>query len=195
MNGTFAKLRKHLTQITAIHDNPERLKRLANKKNLEGAVAGTLLLLDSEKAPVLGFLEFSTGQTVMYAQRGKADKEQFVAAQHCRDPVYRLLGIYSHAKKKHLCVYSWDTGYVCTGKDPKPPKDFLTFLTKKLNLTQQEDTATCSHITPEVVREKKPLSTPYLRLHWQSANLTIGICEICTKTRGNTLFTMSKYLR
>jgi hypothetical protein len=189
----FAKIRKHLTTITSLHDNPDRLKKLSNKKSLEGAVAGTLLLLTQEKAPVLGYMTFSTGETVMYAQRGKADKEHFVAAQHPQDPIYRLLGIYTLAKKKHLSVYSWDNGYLCTGKTPHPPKDFLTFLTKKLNLTHTTNTATCPHLTPTIVTQKTPITIPYLRLHWQSADLTIGICETCTHTRANTLITMTKY--
>ena len=190
----FAKTRRHLHQITSLSkDHPDRLKRLSNKNSLEGAVAGTLTLLDQEKAPVLGYLEFSTGETVMYAQRGKADKEYFVAAQHPTDPVYRLLGIAHYAKKKHLNVYSWDTGYVCTGKTPRPPKDFLFFLSKKLNLTITNTTATCPHLTPTTVTERKTYSAPYLRLHWHSANLTFAICEPCTKNRSNTLISMSKY--
>jgi len=189
----FAKLRRHIGTITSLHQDPDKLKRLANKKSLEGAVAGTLLLLDTEKAPVLGYLEFSTGETVMYAQRGTADKEHFIAAQHCRDPVYRLLGIYTLAKKKHLSVYSWDNGYICTGRDLHPPKDFLTFLIKKLTLTMQDDTASCPHIPAQALKEKKPVSMPYLRLDWHSANLIIGICESCAKTRGNTIITMTKY--
>jgi len=189
----LTKLRRQITKITTIADNPDKLKRLATKKGLPGAVAGTLLLLDQEKAPVLGYLQFATGETVMYAQRGKADKEHFVAAQHPRDPVYRLLGLASHAKKKHLNIYSWDTGYLCTGKTPHPPQDFLTFLAKKHNLTLKDHTATCPHLTPDSVKEKKPGTTPYLRLHWQSADLTIGICETCTKNRANTLIAMTKY--
>lgn len=189
----FARLHKHLTAIATLHDNPDRLKKLANKKTLEAAVAGTLLLLDAEKAPVLGYLKFSTGETAMYAQRGNADKEHLIAAQHCQDPVYRLLGIATYAKKKHLNIYSWDTGYACTGRTPQPPTDFLTFLLKKLSLTAQDDTAACPHIPPSTLREKKPISTPYLRLHWHSTHLTIGICETCAKTKGNTIIAMTRY--
>ena len=54
----FIKTRRRLEKIHRFNDDAEKLEKLANKKGLEGALAGTLLLAISEKAPYLGVLKF-----------------------------------------------------------------------------------------------------------------------------------------
>ena len=189
----FQKLRKQLTKIHQYCDNEQKLDRLSHKKGLDGALAGTYLLAISEKAPYLAALTFPTGD-ITYAQRGKADKEKLIAVQHFDDPVFRLRGIKDHIFKKNLYVYSWDKGYVCTGKDPHPPQEFIDFIKNKIGLPSIKDVLACPHIPQEAAQKKEYLPLNYLRIEWKSAHTIVSLCENCTKSTKNTMFTISKYM-
>jgi len=189
----FDKIKKTLDKVNRFNDDTDKLEKLSNKRGLDGALAGTLLIAHSEKAPYLGVAKFSTGD-VTYAQRGKAEKEKLIAVQHFDDPILRLLGIKDVSLKKRLHVYSWDAGFVSTGMGAKPPEEFVSFLIKKTNLPYKNGVAVCSHIPPSVVKNKEVIKKNYLRIHWKSVDTLIGICEDCAKTRKNTLFDMTKYL-
>jgi hypothetical protein len=189
----FQKLRRQLKKIQQFKDNEEKLEKLANKKGLEGALAGTLLLAISEKAPFLAALTFPTGE-VTYAQRGKADKEKLIAVQHFDDPVYRLRGIRDLVFKKKLHVYSWDNGYICTGKEARPPSEFIAFITSKMSFPATNHIIACPHIPPKIAKDNEYLTLNYLRIEWEPAQTIIALCENCAKNTKNTMFTISKYI-
>jgi hypothetical protein len=189
----FQKLRKQLTRIHHYRTDEGKLEALSHKKGLDGALAGTYLLAISEKAPYLAALTFPSGD-ISYAQRGKADKEKLIAVQHFDDPVFRLRGIKDLVVKKKLYVYSWDTGYVCTGKEAHPPLDFINFIRNKVGLSSLKDVMSCPHIPPDTAKKKEYLSLNYLRIEWKSARIIIALCENCAKSTKNTMFTISKYM-
>lgn len=189
----FHKLRRQLQKIHQHQDDEEKLERLANKKGLDGALAGTLLLAISEKAPFLAALTFPSGE-VTYAQRGKADKEKLIAVQHFDDPVYRLRGIKDLVFKKKLYVYSWDNGYVCTGKKARPPIEFIKFIKSKLSFPATHNVVACPHIPPQTATAHEYLTLNYLRIEWKSADTIVAVCENCAKTTKNTMFTISKFI-
>ena len=189
----FQKLRRQFRKIHQFQDDEEKLEKLAHKKGLDGALAGTLLLAISEKAPFLAALTFPTGE-VTYAQRGKADKEKLIAVQHFDDPVYRLRGIKDLVFKKRLHVYSWDDGYVCTGKEAHPPPEFIAFITSKLSYPAANQIVTCPHIPLHTAKHNEYLTLNYLRIEWKSGHTIITLCENCAKTTKNTMFSISKYI-
>jgi hypothetical protein len=189
----FQKLRKQLKRIHQYCTDEAKLEKLSHKKGLDGALAGTYLLAISEKAPYLASLTFPTGD-VMYAQRGKADKEKLIAVQHFDDPVFRLRGIKDFVFKKKLIVYSWDNGYICTGKKAHPPREFIDFIKNKVGLSSLDDTMTCPHIPKDTAKKKESLALNFLRIEWKPAQTIIAICENCAKSTKNTMFTISKYM-
>lgn len=189
----FQKLRKQLTKIHHYHTNERKLEKFSHKKGLDGALAGTYLLAISEKAPYLAALTFPTG-TITYAQRGKADKEKLIAVQHFNNPVFRLRGIKDLVFKKKLYVYSWDNGYVCTGKEAYPPQEFIEFIKNKVGLSSIKDVMTCPHIPHDIAQKKESLTLNYLRIEWKSARTIFALCENCSKSTKNTMFTISKYI-
>ena len=189
----FKKLRKQLTKVHRYSGDEEKLEKLSHKKGLDGALAGTLLLAISEKAPYLAALTFPTG-TISYAQRGKADKEKLIAVQHFDDPVFRLRGIRDIVFKKKLHVYSWDQGYTCTGRDARPPSEFIDFIKTKVGFTSTKDGVSCPHVPSDIAKKKEYLSVNYLWIHWKSSQIVVALCENCTKTTKNTMFTISKYI-
>jgi hypothetical protein len=189
----FDKIKKNLDKINRFNEDVKKLEKLSNKRGLEGALAGTLLLAHSEKAPYLAVAKFSTGD-VSYAQRGRAEKEKLIAVQHFDHPVLRLLGIKDIALKRRLHVYSWDEGYISTGIEANPPKEFINFLIKKTGLTYNNGVATCNDIKPDIIKKEEVSNKNYLRIHWKSAKVFAGICEDCAKSKKNTIFNMTKYL-
>jgi len=189
----FDKIKKSLDKVSRFSDDLKKLEKLSNKRDFNGALAGTLLIAHSEKAPYLAVADFKTG-TVTYAQRGRADKEKLISVQNFDDPVLRLFGIKDKVLKRKLHVYSWDGGFVSTGIEAKPPKEFVSFITKKIGLTFQNGVATCGHIDPETAKNKKIIKKNYLHMHWKSADVVFAICEECAKSRNNTIFGITKYL-
>ncbi|MGF3584399.1 MAG: hypothetical protein ACQXXD_01610 [Thermoplasmatota archaeon] len=189
----FNKIRKNLDKIYRFRDDVKKLEKLSKKRGLDGALAGTLLIAHSEKAPYLAVAQFPSGD-VTYAQRGKADKEKLVAVQHFDDPMLRLLGFKDIAMKKKLHVYSWDKGFVSTGLKPSPPDGFVDFIINKTGLSNQENVLVCNHIPAENAKNKDFIRKNYLRIHWKSADTLFAICEDCTKSTDNTIFRVTKYL-
>ncbi len=189
----FQKLRKKITKVHQYCSEEKKLEKLSHKKGLDGALAGTYLLAISEKAPYLAALTFPTGD-ITYAQRGKADREKLIAVQHFDDPVFRLRGITDIVFKKNLRVYSWDAGYVCTGKDARPPTEFIDFIRNKIGFSSQKDSISCPHVPADIARKKEYLPLNYLRIEWKPAQIIIALCENCAKSTKNTMFTISKYM-
>jgi len=189
----FEKIKKSLDKVHKFNDNTKKLEKLSKKRGLDGALAGTLLLAHSEKAPYLAVAKFHDGD-VTYAQRGKADKEKLIAVQHFDDPVLRLLAIKDVALKKRLHVYSWDGGFVSTGIEARPPKEFIDFTISKIGILDKKDVAACEHIDVESAKRKEFLKKNYLLINWKSADKIIAICEDCAKSTKNTMFNITRYI-
>ena len=189
----FNKIKKTLDKVSRFSDDTDKLEKLANKRGLDGALAGTLLVANSGKAPYLAVAKYPTGD-ITYAQRGKADKEKLIAVQHFDDPVLRLLGIKDVSHKKRLHVFSWDNGFLSTGLQPDPPDEFLSYVLKKTSLNYKNGVAVCGCIKPETVKNKELSKKNYLYIHWKSADVSIGICEDCAKESKNTFFALTKYM-
>lgn len=189
----FEKIKRSLDKVSRFKGNSKKLEKLSNKRGLDGALAGTLLVAHSEKAPYLAVAKFSTGD-ISYAQRGRAEKEKLIAVQYFDNPILRLLGIKDMALKRKLHVYSWDEGYCSTGLEANPPEGFINFLMKKTDLTFKNGVATCGDIKPETAKKSESFNKNYLRIHWKSADVVAAICEDCAKSRKNTIFNITKYL-
>jgi hypothetical protein len=187
------QLEKKINRIYRYKDDQDKLEKLANKKGIEGAFAGTLFLAISEKAPYLGVLKLPTGD-ITYAQRGRADREKLIGIQHHTDPVLRLLSLKDLAFKRQFNLFSWDNGYICTGKTPDPPSPFIDFISDKLKLTRNKNVIHCPHLKPQKIIDGDIQKEYYLRIHWKSADWYCGICKDCTKNTKNTMFTISKYM-
>jgi len=189
----FDKIKKSLDKIHRYNDDTKKLEKLAKKRGLDGALAGTLLIAHSEKAPYLAVAKFPTGD-VTYAKRGKADTEKLIAVQHFDDPVLRLLGIKDVALKKKLHIYSWSNGYISSGLEAKPPKEFINFIKNKTSFAIKNDMVLCEHLKTEAVKKKETQKKYYLRIHWKSADTFFAICEDCARSTKNTMFNITKYL-
>ncbi len=189
----FSKIKKKIHKVSQYVENTDKLEKYSKKRGLEGAVAGTLLLAHSEKAPYLAVAKFPSGD-VTYAKRGRSDKEKLIAVQHFDDPVLRILGIKDIAYKKNLKIYSWDDGFFSSGSKPNPPDEFIKFIGKKISLSHKNDSFMCSHLNSEEIKNKEDKKNNYLMIHWRSADKTIVICEKCANKDNNTFFKLSRFM-
>lgn len=189
----FDKIKKGLEKVHRFKDDTNKLEKLSNKRGLDGALAGTLLIAHSEKAPYLAVAKFPTGD-ITYAQRGRAEKEKLIAVQNFDNPVLRLLGYKDVSLKRKLHVYSWDDGFVSTGLEPDPPVEFVSFIIKKIGFVYKNGVATCGDVKPDIAKKKDISKKNYLRIHWKSADVVVAISEDSAKTTKNTIFNMTKYM-
>lgn len=189
----FGKIKKKIDKVKKYIDDQEKLEKLSKKRDLSGAVAGTLLLAYSEKAPYLAVAKFPTGD-ITYAKRGRADKEQLIACQRFDDPIFRLLGIKDISSKKNLHVYSWNDSFFSSGEKSNPPDDFINFIVKKTNLNKKNKTLLCKHLDSSDVEKGKIKDESYLKIYWKSANVLFGICKNCASNKNNTVFDITKYM-
>lgn len=189
----FKKIAAQLSKINQIKDDTKKLEKLSNKRSLVSAVAGTLLVAHSKKAPYLASAQYAS-DSIIYAQRGKATREDLIAAQHTDDPFFRLFGVRDMAMKYGLHLYSWDSGFISTGLEAKPPKEFIDFILKTFDYKIQKNIVSCQHISPSIIHEKKINDTPYLLVNWKSADITFGICKHCASKKKNLIFSITKYL-
>lgn len=189
----FNKVKKSLDKISRFSDDQDKLEKLAFRRGLDGALAGSTLIANSQKAPYLAVAKFPTGD-ITYAQRGQADKEKLIAIQHIDDPVLRILGIKDIALKKRIHIYSWDEGFISTGQIADPPQEFISFLIKKTGFDYKNGVAICGDINPDDAKNKKESRKNYLRIYWKSADLVFAVCEDCAKEKKNTIFNITKYM-
>jgi hypothetical protein len=171
------------------------LKRFSEKGDLLArAYAATILLTYEGKAPYLAPFKTPFG-TVPYAVRGKTSKEKLVAVQNFDDPKWLLLGVLDVVKKKKLHVYSTKSGLICTGRVAEPPSEFIADAVKGLNVNLERTGKifTCPHLTAKGVRSREEKGVPYLELDWRSADVTVGICERCSrKSKGHSMATLTQ---
>ncbi len=191
----FKKVLKQLEKIDSIKDDVGKLERLSKKNSLAGAVAGTLLIAHTKKAPFLAVTKLPIGD-ITYAKRGKASPEYLMAVQHLDNPILRLLGVKDIAMKHRLHIYSWDEGFISTGVEASPPKDFKKFVLRTLSLPVQTSNhvMSCQHISRDKVENNMRDKKPYLSIRWKSADVTIALCENCARRTGNTVYSITKYL-
>ncbi|UCB57886.1 MAG: hypothetical protein JSV67_04565 [Thermoplasmatales archaeon] len=189
----FNKLKKSLDRINRFSNDQDKLEKLAFRRGLDGALAGSILIANSQKAPYLAVAKFPIGD-VTYAQRGRADKEKLIAIQHIDDPVLRILGIKDIAHKKRIHIYSWDEGFISSGLNAEPPGEFIKFVIKKTGFNYQNGVAICGDLKPDDVKNKFESRKNYLRIYWKSADLVFALCEDCAKEKKNTIFNITKYM-
>jgi len=155
------KIKREVGKVYEIKESREKLEKLSKKRGLNGALAGTLLLVHNPRAPYLAHINIM-GKEVVYAIRGKSDKEKLIAVQHFDDPVLRLMGFRDIAAKKKLCLYSWDNRFVCSSPDNDVPDDFREFLRHHLGLNRIDNIIFCDHLNHNEVDREKALNIEYL---------------------------------
>lgn len=178
------KTRARLEKITRYKDDPDKLAKFAKRGDRLGrAYAATIGLVHEEAAPYLASAKYPAG-TIMYALRGRTDKEKLIAVQNFDSPKWRVLGVLQLVKKKGLHFYSWGDNFVCTGRTAAPPEEYVRSAAEAVGATKLDgDTYSCPH---------GPSKDDHIEFDWVSAGKKILLCDSCANKAGNTLSKLSE---
>lgn len=175
----FKKTRARLEKIAKSKDDPAKLDKFAKRGDrLARAYAATTGLVHEEKAPYLASAKYPGG-TVMFALRGRTNKEKLIGVQNYDSPKWRVLGVLDLVKKKGLHFYSYGDDFICTGKQPKPPEGYIAQAAESVGSTRSEgDTYSCPHASANTER---------LEFAFVNTDKKVYICPQCGAKNKNTL--------
>jgi len=180
----FKKTRVRITKISAFKDDPVRLAKFAKRGDkLSRAYAATIGLSHEEKTPYLATAKYPWG-TIAFAVRGKTDKEKLIGVQNFDSPKWRVLGVSDLVKRKGLHFYSYGDSFVCTGREAKPPEQYVKLAADSVGATRAENDAyLCPH---------DPKASNHIEFDWVSTNKRILLCDQCALKSKNTLVKLAE---
>lgn len=175
----FKKTRARLQKIAKYKDDPARLAKFAKRGDrLARAYAATIGLVHEEKAPYLASAKYPGG-TVMFALRGKTSKEKLIGVQNYDSPKWRVLAVLDLVKKKGLHFYSYGDKFVCTGKEPRPPREYIAFAAESVGASRKDDGGySCPHASPDTER---------IEFEFVNTDSRVAVCPQCGGKNKNTL--------
>jgi len=175
----FRKTRARLEKIARVKDDPAKLAKLATKGDrLARAYAGTIGLVHEEKAPYLASAKYPGG-TVMFALRGRTDKEKLIGVQNFDSPKWRVMSVLSLVKKKGLHFYSFEDQFVCTGRESRPPIEYMEHSAGEAGAKRRDgNTFSCPHGSDNTER---------LEFGWTNSDAKAVLCVSCAVKNKNSL--------
>jgi len=193
----FKGLKKRLEEIQKHQDNKKALETASKKGDrLARAYAGTLLLLHEDKIPYLAVFKAPFGD-VGYALRGSTSKEKLVGIQNYDNPRIKMMAYLEEVKKKKLFMFVTENEVICTGTDPKPPKEVLDPLPKRLGkgMKLSGKVIHSPDLKPGIVEKREPWKEPYLVVRWESANIEMArSLSFSLQNKDNTFATCASYM-
>ncbi len=175
----FVRTRMHLERVSRFKDNPDKLAKLSRKGDkLARAYAATVGLAHDKKAPYLASAKYPRG-TATFALRGKTSREKLIGVQHYDSPRWRVLAVLDLVKKGRLHFYSFGDSFICTGREPKPPEEYIRSAAQTVGATRAEgNTLCCPH---------DPVSTQHIEYRWMGSDISILLCDQCAIKAKNVL--------
>jgi len=185
--STFLKVERALSKVQKFAGNMQRLEKLASKGDMIArAYAALLMVAESGKVPYTAAAQTPFGEAI-YAVRGKVDSKTLVGIQNYNDKRLLLLAYMPYAMKKGLYFYATKEHLYCTGKSPRPPKEYIKEAMERISydLKKKEGAYVCRHLD-------KSSTIPYLKIEWHSADIEIGVCERCLSDDVNLFARLSE---
>lgn len=175
----FKKTRARLEKISKYKDDPVKLAKFAKRGDrLARAYAATIGLVHEEKTPYLASAKYPGG-TVMYALRGRTSKEKLIGVQNFDSPKWRVVGVLDLVKKKGLHFYSYGDEFVCTGRQPKPPDEYISQAAESVGATRKDGG---SHSCPHASADSERIEFSFV-----NTDQVVSVCPQCGAKNKNTL--------
>ena len=107
-------------------------KRMMSKRgdDVAKAFAGSLHAAHDEQFTMVGQFKSGSFGSGSYVRRGDGKPGYLAGIQNYANLTLRMLPWEDHAKRG-MHFFSWEGGFVCTGPDPNPPKDWLADVLKR----------------------------------------------------------------
>lgn len=175
----FVRTRLHLERVAKYKDDPDKLAKLSRKGDkIARAYAATVGLAHDKKAPYLASAKYPRG-TVMFALRGKTPREKLIGVQNYDSPQWRVLSVLDLVKRSKLHFYSFGDDFICTGREPKPPSEYIRKAAQDVGATREEgDKLLCPH---------DPEHSDHVEFRWVGSDKSVLLCDQCTVKGKNTL--------
>jgi hypothetical protein len=180
----FKKTRARIMRISRFKDDPAMLAKFARRGDrLARAYAATIGLVHEEKTPYLATAKYPAG-TVAFAVRGKTNREKLIGVQYFDSPKWRVLSVTDLVKKKGLHFYSYGDDFVCTGREAKPPEEYVRLAAESVGATRAEaGSFSCPH---------SPADSNHIEFDWVSAGKKVLVCDQCAVKSKNTLVKLAE---
>ena len=182
----FERIRRELLAVQESAEDTEALRRLMTRgEDLARAYAGLLYFAEERPDVVMVVARYPTGE-IPYMPVGSASPEAHIAVQYYSDPRRLLLGYLAMTRPRLLGpggfhFYATERKVVCTGKEARPPPEFLAASVNRLPYKLQRvdakegDRRVCSHL-------QRGETQPYLEVHWDAAEAVYRVCRKCVRS-------------
>ena len=123
----MAKTLKDVTAVSTKRHDIKWLRKRMTKKGGDGvsrALAGSLLAASEEDRSTVAVFKNPLFSVASYIRRGNGKQSHLAGIQNHNHPKLRLLVWDEHAKSGQW-FFSWDGGFVFTGKTPEPPSEWI----------------------------------------------------------------------
>ena len=134
--GRTDPVTKTLSELEKIIKKKDDLKwlskRMMSKRgdDVSKAFAGSLHAAHDEQFTMVGQFKSSSFGSGSYVRRGDGKPGYLAGIQNYANLTLRMLPWEDHAKRG-MHFFSWEGGFVCTGPNPNPPKDWLADVLKR----------------------------------------------------------------
>ena len=134
--GRTDPVTKTLSELEKIIKKKDDLKwlskRMMSKRgdDVAKAFAGSLHAAHDEQFTMVGQFKSGSFGSGSYVRRGDGKPGYLAGIQNYANLTLRMLPWEDHAKRG-MHFFSWEGGFVCTGPNPNPPKDWLADVLKR----------------------------------------------------------------
>lgn len=127
----FKRIIKGAERISTIEDE-DYIKKFFKKGDQLLRAYAVLISADiNSDIPYMATADTPSGK-VAYIYKEGADKKGVISLMYNTDPKLSLMGYIAIAKKHRLHLYATRKGPVCTGREAKPPAEFMSLVEKNL---------------------------------------------------------------
>ena len=169
------KTLKELTAVSTKRHDIKWLRKRMTKKGGDGvsrALAGSLLAASEEDRSTVAVFKNPLFGVASYIRRGNGKQSHLAGIQNHNHPKLRLLVWDDHAKSGQW-FFSWDGGFVFTGKTPEPPSEWIDWSldNASIDLSGDGDLRWSSGLDSSTVEDGELTEAGWLRLEFNDGTL------------------------
>ena len=171
----MAKTLKDVTAVSTKRHDIKWLRKRMTKKGGDGvsrALAGSLLAASEEDRSTVAVFKNPLFGVASYIRRGNGKQSHLAGIQNHNHPKLRLLVWDEHAKSGQW-FFSWDGGFVFTGKTPEPPSEWIDWSldNASIDLSGDGDLRWSSGLDSGTVENGDLTEAGWLRLEFNDGTL------------------------
>ncbi len=160
------------------HDKKWLTKRMSKKSGdvVSRALAGSLLAASGDDFSTVSVFKNPLFGSASYIRRGGGKQSHLAGIQNFNHSKLRMLVWDDHAKAGQW-FFSWDKGFVFTGKEPNPPDDWIEYVldNSSIELVGQK-TKWSKGLSESIIDDKLFTNSGWLRLEFGNG-VIIGISK------------------